>query len=434
MLKNNRAGIALQARSRERLAPQSCGEEAETLGLTGLSGNAAPPAERPRRQDREQFDRGKSRIKRNMLAVSGFLLFAVYSSAKNSVTVAIGILQGVPSVKVSSTKQFKVFDMKNNRAGNLAGGKFYTVQPSASGLKIGDMNFSNSVKFAGKGFIKVKGRSYRGVVIVKAQKKKLNVINELDVEKYLLGVLPAEVSPKWAKESLKAQAVVSRTYVLKNLGRYASKGYDLTACEASQVYVGASSEKPQTTSAVLETEGEVLTYRKEFASVYFHADAAGHTENPAYVWGSKKTPRYLKGVREPPMAKTPYSNWEAKITRDEIIKILRKKGYSFKGLKRISSKGKTRSGRVKEFVVHTEKGRIKIASNKFRNMFGTSRLRSTKITRIENKRKSMVFHGSGWGHGIGLSQWGAKSLAEKGWNYRKILSFYFPGTRLKKSN
>lgn len=371
---------------------------------------------------------------RNLLTASGFLLFAVCSSAKNSVTVAIGILQGVPSVKISSTKQFKVFDIKNNRASNLAGGKFYTVLPSASGMKIGDMNFSNAVKFAGKGFIKVKGRSYKGVVIIKAQKKKLNVINELDVEEYLLGVLPVEVSPKWAKESLKAQAVVSRTYVLKNLGRYASKGYDLTASEASQVYGGASAEKPETSSAVLETEGEVLTYKKEFASVYFHADAAGYTENPAYVWGAKKAPRYLKGVREPPMAKTPYSNWEARITWDEIIKILKKNGYSFKRLKRISSRGKTRSGRVKEFVIHMEKGRLKIASNKFRNMLGTSRLRSTKITKIINKRKSVVFQGSGWGHGIGLSQWGAKSLAEKGWNYRKILRFYFPGTRLEKYN
>jgi len=372
-------------------------------------------------------------LKNKLLAAIGFLLFAVCSSAKKPVTVAIGILQGVPSVKISSKKTLKVFDMKNDRLSKLAGGKFHTVLPTASGLKIGGINFSNAVKFSGKGFIKVKGRSYRGTVIVKSQKKKLDVINELDVEEYLFGVLPAEVSPKWPKESLKAQAVVSRTYVLKNLGRYASKGYDLTACEASQVYAGASSEKPQTTSAVLETEGEVLTYRKGFASVYFHADAAGHTENPAYVWGSKKVPRYLKGVREPPMAKTPYSNWKAKITRDEIIRILRKKGYSFKRLKRISSKGKTRSGRVKEFVIHTEKGRLKIASNKFRNMFGTSRLRSTKITRIENKRRAVVFHGSGWGHGIGLSQWGAKSLAEKGWNYRKILNFYFPGTRLKKS-
>ncbi|MFH1958381.1 MAG: SpoIID/LytB domain-containing protein [bacterium] len=372
--------------------------------------------------------------KRNFLTAFCCLLFASYSPAKNSVTAAIRILYGVSSVNISSAKQFKVFDMKDNRTGNLAGGKYHAVLPSADGLKIGGMNFSNAVKFTGgKEFIKVNGRSYRGAVAVRAEKKKLSVINEVEVEDYLFGVLPSEVSPKWDKEALKAQAVVSRTYVLRNLGRFASDGYDLTACDASQVYGGAGTEKPATTSAVLETEGEVLTYKKEVASVYFHADAAGHTENPACVWGSKTPPRYLKGVREPPMAETPYSDWEAEVTRDEIIKLLKKNGYSLNTIKRISSRGKTRSGRVEEFVVYTEKGRIKIASNKFRSILGTSRLRSTKITRIENKRKSVVFHGSGWGHGVGLSQWGAKCLAEKGWNYRKILMFYFPGTRLEKS-
>ena len=83
-------------------------------------------------------------------------------------------------------------------------------------------------------------------------------------------------------------------------------------------------------------------------------------------------------------------------------------------------------------MIYSERGKTEIKSGKFRTMLGGRNLKSTKIKKIANKRKEVVFSGSGWGHGVGMSQWGAKELAEKGWSYKKILRLYFPGTRISK--
>jgi len=112
--------------------------------------------------------------------------------------------------------------------------------------------------------------------------------------------------------------------------------------------------------------------------------------------------------------------------------VLEKNDYKTGRIKRVVARGKTGAGRVKNFMLYSETGKTEIKSGKFRTMLGGRNIKSTKIQNIINGRKSVVFKGSGWGHGVGMSQWGAKELAEKGWDYKKILRLYFPGTRIAK--
>jgi len=362
------------------------------------------------------------------------LLFAIcYSFVCTGNFNCNAIYQNQRSLNISSLKNFRVTEVKTGKITPLFKGNSYLVLPFQDGIKIRERVFDGFLKFWGTEKLNVNGKNYRGIIYVENKGGKLNCINNLDIEDYLKGVLPAEVSPSWHIEALKAQAVVSRTYAFKNLGRFFDRGFDLCSTQISQVYKGADVEKEQTNLAVDVTKGEVLFYKGEVAKVFFHADAGGYTENPKYVWNSGEVPRYLKGVREPRFLKSPYSKWKCKIFFDDLEKKLVKNGYDVGKIFRLKASDRTPSGRYKKIIVYSKKGKVKIPSNRFRTIVGSSKMRSTKIKRIKNKRKYAEIFGAGWGHGVGFSQWGAKALAEKGWSYRKILQFYFPGTRIRKS-
>jgi len=362
------------------------------------------------------------------------LIFApLLLSARDTQIIAILIEGRQKTLNVSSPGGMTAVDMQSGRKVFFPKGSSYRVTPVPGGIDIRGEGFSDMFRLIPKGeSVRVNGRAFRGGIILRKDGSLLSAINEVEVEDYLRGVLPRELSPAWNEDALKAQAVVSRTYIMANLGRFAKQGYDLTSCENSQVYGGLDCEQNTTSEAVRATAGEVLKYRGEIARVYFHADAAGHTESPEFVWGSSEPPPYLKGRREPARNETPYSSWEYEIGFEELARVLEKNDYKTGRIKRVVARGKTGAGRVKNFMLYSETGKTEIKSGKFRTMLGGRNIKSTKIQNIINGRKSVVFKGSGWGHGVGMSQWGAKELAEKGWDYKKILRLYFPGTRIAK--
>ncbi|PIV18499.1 MAG: hypothetical protein COS41_04220 [Elusimicrobia bacterium CG03_land_8_20_14_0_80_50_18] len=362
------------------------------------------------------------------------LIFApLLLSARDTQIITILIEGRQKTLNVSSPGGMTAVDMQSGRKVFFPKGSSYRVTPVPGGIDIRGEGFSDMFRLIPKGeSVRVNGRAFRGGIILRKDGSLLSAINEVEVEDYLRGVLPRELSPAWNEDALKAQAVVSRTYIMANLGRFAKQGYDLTSCENSQVYGGLDCEQNTTSEAVRATAGEVLKYRGEIARVYFHADAAGHTESPEFVWGSSEPPPYLKGRREPARNETPYSSWEYEIGFEELARVLEKNDYKTGRIKRVVARGKTGAGRVKNFMLYSETGKTEIKSGKFRTMLGGRNIKSTKIQNIINGRKSVVFKGSGWGHGVGMSQWGAKELAEKGWDYKKILRLYFPGTRIAK--
>lgn len=177
-------------------------------------------------------------------------------------------------VKIDAMKGYEIVPYKNTMAIRLDG-KFYQI-------------YSDNVvlKPAEGGFISAKNKWYRGYLIIQNKNKKLTVINEVDLEDYIKGVVPSEMPSGWELEALKAQAIAARSYALANLGKRASLGYDLKDTPEDQAYGGASAETSKTNRAVDETSGLVLTYNYKVVSAFYSASAGGQTVTAKEAWGN----------------------------------------------------------------------------------------------------------------------------------------------------
>lgn len=273
--------------------------------------------------------------------------------------------------------------------------------------------------------------SYRGTIVLKPTGEgKLSVINELGIDDYLKGVLPRETVPVWSEEALKAQAVASRTYLASHLSRHADKGFDLCDLVHCQVYGGATKEHPRTNAAVDGTPGQILLHEGKPIGAFFSANCGGSTEGILAVWGTPDR-AYLRPRRCPWGTGAPWYEWRRTMNDNEIMSALKAKGM-VKGsvLKSISITRKGPSGRASTMAVRTDAGTFTMLGNDFRIACHPEKIRSTLFTRLARLKGGYLFVGRGWGHGVGLCQWGAKGMAEKGRDYRDILSYYYPHTTL----
>ena len=254
--------------------------------------------------------------------------------------------------------------------------------------------------------IDIDGKKYYGGVSVNKGKDALTVINLVPLEEYLHGVLAKEMSPSYPLEALKAQAVAARAFALKNRGRHVKEGFDLCSSTHCQVYVGVT-DFDSINRAIDETRGEVLVYKEKLIDTNFHADSGGMTEDVADVWG-RSTP-YLVAVKEIVQLAKP---WTVKVVK--LSKLTVGKGASDR-----SSSGRVQSAQING---KTFKG------NELRQKFSLpSTLFDMKLDDGE-----IIFTGYGSGHGVGMSQIGAKNYAKEGWSYEKILKHYYKDTKLKK--
>lgn len=185
-------------------------------------------------------------------------------------------------VKIDAMKGYEIVPYKNSMAIKLDG-KFYQIYSDNVVLKPGD-----------DGFISAKNKWYRGYLIIQNKNKKLTVINNVELEDYLKGVVPSEMPSSWAIEALKAQAIAARSYALANLGKRASLGFDLKDTPEDQAYGGATAETSRTNNAVDETSGLVLTYNYKVVSAFYSASAGGHTVTSKQAWGNDLP--YLRAV------------------------------------------------------------------------------------------------------------------------------------------
>jgi stage II sporulation protein D len=393
----------------------------------------------------EKAEKKNNRNKKMKKTIAIFLIIlyaisvASFAGFKTPETIVrVGFLHSESSIHVKCEAGFSVVDLFSLDKGKFKKDTDYVVQPGnddqtdSESLKIGDKIYNKLIRLVpGKSsvFLRINGRRYRDTVIVKNENGQLTVINELGLDGYLLGVLPVEVSPAWPIESLKAQAIVSRTYVLNNLGKYSQKGYDVSADVFSQMYRGVEVEKPQTTHAVYETAGIVLMNGGKFAKSYFHSCCGGYTENVENVWGN--TIKYLKSVTCPYCKNSHQYYWSRGVSPEEIKWKLNMKGYLTGDIKDIKFRSRNDSGRIGDMIIIHSKGKLKISGHRFRMAMGPSVIKSTLMS-IERKKEKFHFYGRGWGHGVGMCQWGAKGLAEKGKDYKKILKYYLPGNKISK--
>lgn len=380
-----------------------------------------------------------------------------------------------------------------------------------------DIRFSSVNNDEDTYMIKIDGRPYRGAMgfnIIEGSK--LISINYVQLEDYLYGVVPNEISASWGMESLKAQAVAARTYAVYNIRPNSSYGYDLEDNQNSQVYWGYAYEKPSTNQAVDETEGEMIYYDDELIQAFYHSTSGGSTENSENVWTASLP--YARGVQDEYSDKSgsPYNQWVKTYAKDEIIKKLNADGNSVTDLYGIEIKEVSENNRVMECIFLTDNGEISYKKENARlllglmsswfkiengsvfyfadensidtekteesqvvvpsrgildniteeieeeeqkdessgaklltsgSVLGKYAISSTGSKKIDRQKLAFItsdgvkivdtnstqysFDGRGWGHGIGMSQYGAKEMAAEGFTYDEILKHYYTGVTIK---
>ena len=277
--------------------------------------------------------------------------------------------------------------------------------------------------------IYINGRRFRGEMdVIRDSQGYLSVVNTVALEDYVKGVMYHEVSHYWPMESLKAQAVAARTYALYQMKMNQSKEYDVTNDIYSQVYGGRSSEKYRTSIAVERTEGLVMTYRGNILPAYFHATCGGATEDAKELWKQDLPP--LKGVRCDFCKNSPHYSWKKNFRLTDIQGKLNQKGYAIGLIKDIAVMERDQSERIRTLKVTTRDDKKIIISGKdFRDIIGPNLIRSNNYA-IEMKGYYVDLIGKGWGHGVGMCQWGAAEMSHEDYAYDQILKYYYPGVEI----
>ena len=270
--------------------------------------------------------------------------------------------------------------------------------------------------------------SVSGFVHLVRREKGFLVINRVDLEEYVKGVVPAEVSSTWHPEMLKAQAVAARTYALYQQMLSATREYDVAATVQDQVYRGKQGIDVGILRAVEETRGLVVTYQDAPIYAAFSSTAAGLTEDAMNVW-SKEYP-YLKGVECPFDLASPYYQWKSSFKIDTLEQNLRQQGFSVGTIATITPLSFSRGGRVAKLRVLHSGGELILRGEELRKVVGYTIIPSTQFA-IESIGRDVVLFGFGAGHAVGMCQWGAKELAELGYSFDTILRYYYPGTELQ---
>lgn len=349
------------------------------------------------------------------------------------------ILQGVPKVKINALKGFKIIDLTNGETITFVSlDKPLIFKRTQEGIKIRGKKVYKFVTVPLKiivlkedDFLRIDGKKYRGqVVIRKDEKGRFNIINEVNIDDYLYGVLPHEISPAWPPEALKAQAVASRTLALYRKRRERAKDYGLDATVFTQVYRGVEGEDQRTNQAVNETRGKILAYRGRVINSVFHATCGGRTEEARNVWPGSEEP-YLKSIFCTFCKGSPYYEWEERIKERDLRSILEEKGLDLSRIKEIESTEKSPSDRAVKIAIKQRRKTQFLRANNFRLFAGPELIRSTLFT-VSKEKNTFVFKGYGWGHGVGMCQWGARGMAEKGKDYKEILKHYYTGVKIEK--
>jgi stage II sporulation protein D len=289
---------------------------------------------------------------------------------------------------------------------------------------------------------------FRGAIEVRREGGGLAIVNELDLDHYVMGV--REVPGSWPMEALKAQAVAARTYVLWEIqkGYWKRFGFDVCATVSCQVYQGATAELGERgrrwTRAVRETAGQVLVHEGKPALTRYHSSSGGRTLANEVVFESDGAPPYLRAVDDPFDEVSPLHRWDVSFTRVHLQEILRA-GIELGGeLVNVTADQASR-----ELTITTRGGELKMSTVRFRReiseqapisfpeLYPSKRkdgepmpftLPSSRFT-IEKTTDGFIVHGMGYGHGVGMSQWGAMGRASEGQNYEQILGAYYGGLR-----
>jgi stage II sporulation protein D len=376
----------------------------------------------------------------------------------------VGIAVGIPRVQLGGEGGGELFvtdDGDGSPVGAIPAGTTWTVVPDSNGLVLVRPDGSRTARHGGISAVSVTegrfamadGRRYRGRVnVIRARTEGgLTLLNRVPVESYLAGVVGQELGPRRPEErqALLAQAVVSRTFALRNLGRWEADGFDATADTRDQVYLGVLGESPQVWDALRATTGQVLEYHGRLIDAFFHSTCGGRTADVGEVFSSAVHAPYLRSVSDASggghfyCESSPRFHWREEwdgqtlrtILTRTLANVMPSDGDSLPPISDIEVTRTTHSGRVAELRIRFAHGDVRIAEPQVRSVLrpAPDRLLFSAafrafVTRDGDVVSRLVVDGHGAGHGVGMCQWGAIGRARAGQGYVKILTTYFPGT------
>ena len=281
---------------------------------------------------------------------------------------------------------------------------------------------------------------YGGFQFSRLDGDEMTVVNYVDVEDYIKGVVSAEMSEGWPLEALKAQSVAARTYVMRNLNGYSQYGFDVTGTASSQAYGGTSSVGSNIVAAVEATGGQYLTYRGSLCDTLYFSSSGGGTEDSENVFTSAV--EYLRGVYDPyedsAASVNAYSSWTRSWNRSSISAKLVSMGYSFGALSDIETTFSDTDNVICIELTDTSGRTVRFSGGQcYAFCYYGSRLNLPSIHFTvdvsETNSDVYVFKGGGWGHNVGMSQFGAYAMAKYyGKTYDQILAFYYTGVSLSR--
>lgn len=337
--------------------------------------------------------------------------------------------------------------------------------------------------------INVEGNNYRGAVTAKRlSNSDMTIINKLPLEEYLYGVVPAEMPATWPLEALKAQAVSARVFTLSNLNKYQQFDFNLCSTTNSQVYKGYGGEHPNTNRAVDETRSVLVTYQGNLIETFYHSNSGGYTESSENVWSTALP--YARGVKDDFSLNELHSTWEVSFTKEDIKKQLASNNIFIGDIVDMKIASVSENGRVLSLVIYGTTGQETLEKQRSRTVLGLKSnyfsingngfekesnvaainssgiifdnitLKNKKIVTasgvydvedtnniyISNGREiqgiqdtpvvrtssdNFVVLGRGYGHGIGMSQYGAKKMSELGYTFEEILQHYYTGVKVE---
>ena len=257
-------------------------------------------------------------------------------------------------------------------------------------------------------------------------------ITELELEEYLEGVLAGEIFNSWPIEALKAQAILARTYTVYFLKNLKSKyeGADISNDISEAQAYDASKINDNIKIAVAETRGKVIVADNEPIQAWFHSNSGGKTTTANMGLNYKDEEKYTKIVNSPETNENSQNyTWTAKFDKSDILSALRKMGVSVSSITDFKIGKKDDSGRAVSFLM----GGAEFSANTFRSKIGSTKMKSTLITDIVVSSSSVVIEGKGYGHGVGMSQWGAKIMADEGKYAEEIIDYYFGNVSIVQS-
>jgi len=364
-----------------------------------------------------------SRVKVRHWWIGIFLWMALVAPAQASVILRVAIQRGVNQVKVGSSTTAMVKDSTGRTLGKLPARSSFSAQSIPGGVALNRWQSGLFwIEPTDDGFVYIGDRWYRGRTLVLPTDKGLDAINWVDLEEYLYSVIGGEMDAGWPEEALKAQAIAARTYALYKRNQQRNHPtYDLgDSPDRWQIYKGVISESPATYGAVDSTAGKVLTYNNEIILSVFHACSGGHTENVEDVWGNPLA--YLRAVQDYDQ-NISACNWVRTFSPKEISSKISGVG----NVKDMSAQAYSPFRSVKVLKIVGDKGTKVLKGEEVRTAL---KLKSTRFSISRDDAGNFVLQGLGFGHGLGMSQWGAYNLARQGANHLQILGHYYQGVTL----